>query len=81
MAQVQKIHRNTTASSSSGASFQFKPKNPSGFYQPELLLDRKLILADLRKTTLITLLAVGLQIALYVYLQRGGWNTILTMFR
>lgn len=80
MAQVQKMERTIPSSSHQSTSLQFKAKSSSGYYQPELLLDRNLILADLRKTTIVTLLAIGVQIVLFLYLRNGGWSRLLGIF-
>lgn len=56
-----------------------EPKD--NFYQPEIALPLKIIKTDLTKTLAVTILALLLQIGLYVYLQRGGWPIILSMLK
>ena len=46
------------------------------FYVPELALPVKLLRLDLTKSVGVTILALILQIALAVYLNRGGWQFV-----
>lgn len=48
-------------------------------YTPELSLPIHSIKADLTRTLLVTILALLLQVILYVYLQKEGWNKILPL--
>lgn len=50
--------------------------SPKHFYQPELSLPTKLLQRDLVRTLLVTAVALGLQIGLYMYLKQGGWQVI-----
>jgi len=52
----------------------------SGFYYPELSLPLNLVRSDLTKTVGVTILALISQIALAMYLNKGGWQFILKFF-
>lgn len=58
-----------------------KTESRSDFYQPEIALPLKIIKTDLTKTLAVTILALLLQVGLYVYLQHGGWPIILSMLK
>ena len=46
------------------------------FYQPELTLPVAMVFADLTKTVAVTILALTLQIVLSVWMSKGGWQWI-----
>jgi hypothetical protein len=46
------------------------------FYQPEMTLPVKLVWLDLTKTVAVTILALIIQLGLSVWLSRGGWQWI-----
>ena len=53
---------------------EFKPD----FYQPEISLPLPAMTADLTRTAIVTILALALQMATVTYLNKGGWNVVLT---
>jgi hypothetical protein len=46
------------------------------FYQPELTLPVKMVFSDLTKTVAVTILALASQVALSIWLSKGGWQWI-----
>lgn len=50
---------------------------PSSYY-PDLSLPTQVIVSDLTRAAIVTILALLLQIGLYVYLQHGGWQKVLS---
>ena len=48
------------------------------FYQPEISLPLGVIKVDLTKTLIVTILALLLQLGLFMYLQHGGWPIVLS---
>jgi len=50
------------------------------FYQPEMTLPVKLVWLDLTKTVAVTILALIIQFGLSVWLSRGGWQWINTVW-
>ncbi len=46
------------------------------FYQPEMTLPTKLVWLDLTKTVVVAILALTLQIGLSVWMSKGGWQLI-----
>lgn len=50
------------------------------YYQPELTLPVKMVFSDLTKTVAVTILALTSQIALSIWLSKGGWQWINTIW-
>jgi hypothetical protein len=46
------------------------------FYQPEMSLPTNLVWSDLTKTVVVAILALTLQIGLSVWMSKGGWQLI-----
>jgi len=46
------------------------------FYQPEISLPVKMVFSDLTKTVVVTILALVLQIGISIFLTKGGWQWI-----
>jgi hypothetical protein len=46
------------------------------FYQPNLTLPTKMVWLDLTKTVVVAILALTLQIGLAVWMSKGGWQWI-----
>jgi hypothetical protein len=57
-----------------------KSVTDDGYYYPELMLPINLVKSDLTKTLGVAILALISQIALLMYLNRGGWQIILRVF-
>lgn len=54
-----------------------KGPNRAEFFTPELKLPVSSIRSDLTRGILVTILALFLEISIYVYLQNGGWQRVL----
>ena len=82
MAQIRKTVQPTRATTDIGfVSVHYRPTTAPRYVQPELELDRTIIVKDLIQTIGVTVLLVAAQVAGWMYLQRGGWNLILGLFR
>lgn len=49
------------------------------FYNPEIILPTNALRSDLTRTAVMTILALILQMAVYIYLNSGGWQTVLRL--
>ncbi len=70
------IHTTTTA-----PAIKLRTSEVQGYYQPELVLPIPTIKKDIIRSLVVMLVLIGVQIALHVYLQNGGWNKVLVMMK
>ena len=61
-----------------GGNFEKNSEVRPSSYYPELSLPTQVIVSDLTRAAVVTILALLLQIGLYVYLQHGGWQKVLS---